>query len=408
MPVPLTGSTHAAPASASERNRALLETILLNGERLRKARALLFAGDDRLAAADQRLLREADEALGQGPLSVADKEKTPPGGDPRDYASLGPYWWPDPESADGLPYIHRDGEVNPEVDGYDSGRLRLLCSTANTLALAYYFSGVEDFADHAAFLLRAFFLDERGGMNPHMEYAQAIPGRSQGRGAGIMDARPLCWAVDAVALLDESPEWNEDDRAGMVAWFGSFLDWMLDSEMGREGRAAENSHGTWFSVVAASLALRVGRADEARRLLEEDVPRHLSGQLEADGRQPRELARTLSLNYSLVNLAGFFDLATLGEKLGQDWWGWRDGAGRGIRPAFDWLAHQAFEADSWPYEQIRPPDPGQWVPLLRVGAERFADAASEERLHGLEGIEWEAERTNLLYAPSAWLAGGEA
>ena len=383
-----------------------MDPILLDGERLRRTRRLVFDGDQRLSAADQRLLREADESLGQGPLSVADKEQAPPSGDPRDYMSLAPYWWPTPEAADGLPYIRRDGEVNPAVDDYDRGRLSLLCSTVDTLALAYYFSGVEDFAEHAAFLLRAFFLDERSGMNPHMEYAQAIPGRCEGRGIGIIDARSLCWAVDAVALLEESGQWNDDDRQGMLDWFGAFLDWMLQSEKGRDERAMANNHGTWFDVTAACLALRVGRVDLARDLLAEDVPRRLTGQLEADGRQPRELERTLSLNYSLMNLSGFFSLATLGEAVGQDWWNWLDDEGRGIRPAFSWLVHQAFEAGSWPYEQIRPPDPAQWVPLLRIGAERFGDPASEERLRGLEGIEWEADRTNLLYAPANWLQGG--
>jgi hypothetical protein len=29
--------------------------------------------------------------------------------------SLAPYWWPDPKSPNGLPYIRRDGERNPEI-----------------------------------------------------------------------------------------------------------------------------------------------------------------------------------------------------------------------------------------------------------------------------------------------------
>ena len=33
-------------------------------------------------------------------------------GNKRDFISIDPYWWPNPETADGLPYIWRDGEVN--------------------------------------------------------------------------------------------------------------------------------------------------------------------------------------------------------------------------------------------------------------------------------------------------------
>ena len=30
--------------------------------------------------------------------------------------SQAPYWWPDPDTPDGLPYVRRDGERNPEIN----------------------------------------------------------------------------------------------------------------------------------------------------------------------------------------------------------------------------------------------------------------------------------------------------
>ena len=30
---------------------------------------------------------------------------------------MGPYWWPDTTKIDGLPYIRRDCELNPEIHG---------------------------------------------------------------------------------------------------------------------------------------------------------------------------------------------------------------------------------------------------------------------------------------------------
>jgi hypothetical protein len=50
------------------------------------------------------------------PVSVVQKAVTPPSGDKHDYMSQAPYWWPDPASADGKPYIRRDGERNPEIN----------------------------------------------------------------------------------------------------------------------------------------------------------------------------------------------------------------------------------------------------------------------------------------------------
>ena len=68
--------------------------------------------------------------------------------------SLGPYWWPDPNKPDGLPYIRRDGERNPEISSdYDAPRFGALTGAVTTLALAYYFSDDEKYAARAALLL---------------------------------------------------------------------------------------------------------------------------------------------------------------------------------------------------------------------------------------------------------------
>ena len=161
--------------------------FLLDADALRAVRRSIFLGEDRFRAADDRLLREADQALQEGPFSVVDKEAVPPSGDKHDYMSRGTYWWPDPDKPDGLPYVRRDGEVNPEIYDYDSRRLGRMCSSVDTLALAYFLSDYEDFAERAALLLRTWFLDEARRMNPHLEYGQGIPGICKGRGIGIID-----------------------------------------------------------------------------------------------------------------------------------------------------------------------------------------------------------------------------
>src|SRR5512142_174353 len=81
---------------------------------LREAKRLVAAGDRSLRPAVERLRRDAAAALGAGPFSVIQKSRVPPSGDKHDYLSFGPYWWPDPKKPNGLPYIRRDGEVNPE------------------------------------------------------------------------------------------------------------------------------------------------------------------------------------------------------------------------------------------------------------------------------------------------------
>ena len=53
--------------------------------------------------------------------------------------------------------------------------------------------------------------------------------------------------------------------------------------------------------------------------------------LQSDGRQPFELRRTNSWNYSLFNLQGLFKLASIGQHVGIDLWDYKtlQGEGRG-------------------------------------------------------------------------------
>ena len=60
-------------------------------------------------------------------------------------------------------------------------------------------------------LLNVFFLDEYTRMNPHLLYAQAIPGRTKGRGIGIIDTLHLAEVPLAIRAITSSaaitPSW---------------------------------------------------------------------------------------------------------------------------------------------------------------------------------------------------------
>ena len=370
--------------------------FLLDTGELLATRERIYLGEQELQAADQRLIRDADQALYVGPFSVVDKEVVPPSGDKRDYMSQAPYWWPDSDRADGLPYVRRDGEVNPDSVGFDRVPLAGLCAALSALAPAYFFSDLEHFAAHAGLLLRTWFLDESTAMRPHLEFGQAIPGRCDGRGSGIIDTHGFGWLVEMVGLLAASSAWNRDDQRALEAWFGAYLDWLLDSKYGREEASQNNNHGTWYDVQTASIALFVGRDEVARQICAASARRRIAAQLEADGSQPLELARTRSLDYCAMNLAAFFDLADLGLKTGVDLWEYEADGGGSIRRAFYWLVERAIDGE-WPYEQIADLDKAQLMPLLRRGSRRFADAGCEERISTFADADADADRANLLY-----------
>ena len=71
------------------------------------------------ALAPESLLRElrasAEATVKMPTYKVTDIKIPRVSGDIHDYASMGPYWWPNPDTPNGLPYVRRDGVGNPEA-----------------------------------------------------------------------------------------------------------------------------------------------------------------------------------------------------------------------------------------------------------------------------------------------------
>lgn len=320
----------------------------LDADLLQKSKAQLNAK----AAAFESLRGEAETAMKIAPFAVTLKERTPPSGDKHDYLSLAPYWWPDPNRKDGLPYLRRDGELNPESKrGTDANTIGAFAEAVEALALAHYFTGEKRYAERAALLVRAWFLDPATKMNPHLRYAQAIPGHNEGRGAGLIESRHFIRVVDSVGLLDGSPAWTTKDQQALVAWFSDFANWMQTSPHGKDEAKAKNNHGSWYAAQLACFALFTGNETLARQTVEAAKAR-IGWQIEADGKQPEELKRTRGLWYSGFNLEALMALAEIGKKVGVDLHGFQTNDGRSIRRGVDYLSSFADPAKKWPHQQI--------------------------------------------------------
>lgn len=116
-------------------------------DQLKHVRQNLYS--DTYLTAYLQLLGKAENLLGATPVSVMMKEHVPASGDKHDYESLSRYFWPNPNTPDGLPYVSRDGVSNPELEEYDRNKLSKMAETVSTLALAYYLSGEEKYAAKA-------------------------------------------------------------------------------------------------------------------------------------------------------------------------------------------------------------------------------------------------------------------
>ena len=388
-----------SPKNINTTAEVLPRVFSLNPVMLAKSRARLNEGDKSLQPALKSLRLEADEALKQGSFSVMDKKLTPPSGNKHDYMSLGPYWWPDPKKPDGHPYIRRDGRVNPEARTNDTDRPAFgqMTSAIQALAPAWYFTNHEPYATHAATLLRTWFLDPTTKMNPNLQFGQAIPGRTQGRDIGIIDTARLVRIVDAIGLLESSPAWTAKDQNAMRQWCAEYLKWLRTSKHGLGEEKKLNNHGTWYDAQVVSLALYTGQNDLARTILEQVKTRRINKQIEPDGKQPHELARTKSLGYSTGNLDGFFRLAIMAEKLGIDLWHYESPDGRSIKKALDFLAKHVETDRKWPYKQITRQTPASLFSLLRRAAIAYNDDKYEAIIKKIPHEEIIDNRTNLLW-----------
>ncbi len=287
---------------------------------LAASKSALAHGDTSLRPALESLLADANELLSRKPPSVMEKKQIPPSGDKHDYLSQAPYFWRD-TNATATRYINRDGQRNPEAEKIaDARNFAAVCNDARTLALAFYFSGDEKHAAKAAEFIRVWFLNPATRMNPNLKYGQGIPGGVEGRAAGLISARCLADLVDAVGLLAGSKAWTPGDQEQIRAWSEDYFQWLTTSKIGLDEDAASNNHGTFYDVQAVSLALFLGKTNFARSQLLAARDKRIARQIEPDGRMKRELARTLSFQYSLFNLRAEMQLATLAANVGVDLW----------------------------------------------------------------------------------------
>jgi len=388
--------------------------FLLDASRLEKAKRLLSREDIRIITAWTALKQQADTALRATAPSVLDGPP-PPSGDTHDYFSLSIYWWPNPKTETGLPYVRRDGRVNPEVDRYDLPRINAMARDVETLALAYYFSGRRSYARKAAELLRVWFLDEETKMNPNMKYAQTVPGVSEGRREAIIESVVLATrVVDAVGLIGTSQAWSERDQQQIKQWFSLYLHWLQTSRQGKEESLNINNHGTWYDVQRVAFALFSGNKALARKFFGNDVdgaahlrrePPNLMSvrdrinlQFSPDGSQPAELARTKSFDYSCYNLDAMFALVALGQSVDVDLWGYRGRKGRSIPGALDYLVQFLDPKLKWKHKQIYERDRGKRLaPFLHRAAYQFEDR--KYRPLALKHPLASRDRLNLLVPP---------
>jgi hypothetical protein len=373
------------------------ETFTLDIKALEKNKSLILNKDAAITQAYKQLIKDADKALKFAPVSVMEKTKLPPSGDKHDYMSLAPYFWPDPNKPDGLPYIRKDGQTNPEVKDYtDKNNMPQLCENIQTLALAYYFSDDDSYAAYATKLIRVWFLDNETKMNPNLKYAQAIKGVNEGRGAGLIDSRHFIKVIDAIGLIQTSKSWKTEDQKGMQQWFSDFLNWMQTSEIGIHEMNAKNNHGAWYDAQRLAMALFIGDKAAAKKIILNAADR-LNYQADEKGFFPKEMQRTNSLHYSAFAMEAFFNIAQMAGNNGFNFWDLKTASGNSLKKSFKVLKPYLANEKPWNGQQIKPYDFEDGYLLLMEASRHYDCKDCKQAVERLAGEKASRLRINLLY-----------
>ncbi len=382
----------------STKDSSFPKTLAIDGQVLQKNLEQISANNPDKVKALASLLKKADKLLLEAKTySVMNKKQMPPSGDKHDYMSTGPYWWPDTTKPDGLPYIKKDGLRNPTYyDITDSQELDKVEEGTLTLALAYYFTHENKYANFASKLIKTWFLDSETRQNPNLNFGQGIPGLNTGRGTGIIETRDVYRVLDAAILIKETPNWNKEDHEALKKWFSEYLTWMLESPIGKDEADSKNNHGTFFSEQIIAFSLFSERPEITLNEIE-IFKNRMESQLKTDGSQPFELARTKSWGYVNMNLFGYYLIAKLAENANIQLWNQQISEGKNMRNALDWIVPYLKNEKQWEYEQIQKISYGETIRILKLAAKKYANPDYEALAKKVDIKTYQSDIVELTY-----------
>ncbi len=368
-----------------------------------------------------RVLRDADRFVGAPVPHITDSVAEASEGGAHEYYSNGDYWWPNPETADGLPFVRRDGESYPGAFHDHRIAMRTVRRAVAVLSAAYLGTRDPRYAVEACRFAREFFLDPKTAMRPHLQYAQAVPGVCNGRGTGIIDTLHVVEIPVAFMALASSTESGPGAAAdvaadvvagisetfdGLRGWFTQYLNWMRTSPNGIEERDKLNNHAVAWTVQTAVFSRFLDDPEAAAEARSRFTDLHIPDQMADDGSFPLELERTKPYSYSLFNLDLLATIAHVLSDDAGDLWRFSTPDGRGMERAVAFMLRYVVEKSAWPF--ARDVDHFDEIPIrqpfLVFGALGLRDPSLYDVWRGLPAETPDKEiMRNLMYrAPALW------
>ncbi|QIA65450.1 hypothetical protein GT360_18085 [Vibrio astriarenae] len=286
---------------------------------------------------------------------VTNKVYIPASGDIHDYHSISPYFWPDPDKEDGLPWVYRDGQINPATRGPETDQIRFktMLTSLNALNLAYYFTGNKKYSKKSADIVRAWIINDDTKVNPNINHGQAIPGKEDGTNFGVIEWTDIGKLVTTIQLLERDRIWTTYEKQALQQWLNEYHDWLTTSEFGMLQDTRQNNHATNYDYQVVGLQIYLNKRDEAATRVENAKFKRIAVQIASDGSQPHELERTKSVNYTVNNLWALARVADLGNRfLDIDLWSYESGEGSSLKKGYDFVVPYILGEKEWHWEQI--------------------------------------------------------
>lgn len=297
----------------------------------------------------ETILKKAEWAMKQEPQTITSFRCERSAGDEHDFYSEGDYWWPNPADPEG-PYIRKDGETNP--DNFIEHRTAMIrfSKVVGSLASAYLITGDEKYVTQAFTHINAWFTDEATKMNPSLIYAQAIKGRTTGRGIGIIDTIHLMEVAQGILCMEKASSVDKSNLLKVKEWFADYINWLTTHPNGIDEMNEKNNHGTCWVMQVASFA-KLTNNESVLDFCKDRYKTILLEQMGNDGSFPLELKRTKPYGYSLFNLDAMSTICQILSTPEDNLWTYSTPAGLGIEKGIEFMYPYIKNKNTWTYPQ---------------------------------------------------------
>ncbi|GFD68618.1 hypothetical protein KUL106_18810 [Alteromonas sp. KUL106] len=397
-----TNTTHTLQIAKS--NLAVVpDYIYYNREHIQTIQQQVSAGNKIYVTAVNNYEKAAQNDLTLPIESVLNKPTAGPSGNKQDYLSLAPYFWPNPDTVDGLPWINKDGQVNPMTRGKhtDQARSSNFLKALKILTLAYTYTNNSKYLQRMKSYIDTWMVNPETRMNPHLNYAQGWPGTNSGTSFGVIEWTGISNVVTAMQLLQATNTVDKRFTAQVNAWLNDYLTWLLTSELGNLERTRKNNHGSWYDYQVVGLMMYLNKKAQAKSYLAETRQR-IEEQFQPDGSQPHELKRTKSVNYTSMNLQALLQVAFLAEKLGENLWYFEGSQGQSLPKAIKYFYPYLRGDKTWQHKQIWKTVEQAYklktYPMLHIARAHFGKSAVADDIYHKVKPTLSAEDLLLYYA----------